>query len=147
MYDRAVVFHGTTPAAGAGFSLTNPPMGENAGPDAATFRLVAATFRLVTEATAGNRFVAVVYADPDLDYCRNGAQVAVVASTNPARFSFAASRGQAEWNTNNDVYVPLEPVIFGPAHTLRIDVDGVKPLDQLSQIAFLYERVAATERD
>lgn len=126
------VVYGTQPAAGGGFSLTNPGR--------IGWLLLGVTFRLVTDANAANRFVRVEADDGSgTIYSRNGFAQAVTAGTT-AFFTFQGSRGSSDWNANNEAYLPLQPLLFAPGHKLLISIAGVQAGDQLSQIALMFER-------
>jgi hypothetical protein len=138
MRGRNVVVSGDKPAAGVGFVLTNPYLAEAWGVDEPAAVLVAVAFELVTDATVANRFVSVDYSDGTVVYARNGVQGAVAASTNPARFTFDATRGQSEANSNADVFAPLLPIVFEPGHQLRIAVANIGAADQLDKVRLTF---------
>jgi hypothetical protein len=135
---RTVVVNGDKPAAGVGFALTNPYLRESRRDAGGVATLIAVTFELVTDANVANRFVSVDYADDQQVYARNGVQGAVAASTNPARFTFQAYRGQSEANTNADVFAPLLPVSFPAGHRLLVAIANVAAGDQLDKLRFVF---------
>lgn len=123
---------GTSPAAGANFSLTNPGR--------PGWLLVGVLFRLVTDANAANRSVTVDYDDGNGSlYMSNGIQGVVTANTT-ALFAFDAHRDTSEANVNNQVFAPLYPAAFEPGTKLQINVLNKQAGDQLDRIMLVYER-------
>lgn len=126
------VVYGDAPAAGANFSLTTPGR--------AGWKLLSLTFKLVTDANAANRSVTVDADDGNGKlFASNGMQGVVLASTT-ALFSFQANRGTSEANVNNQLFVPLLPVIFEGGQKLQINVLNKQAGDQLSNIVAMFER-------
>jgi hypothetical protein len=123
---------GDKPAAGAGFTLTSPGR--------PGWRLVAVTFRLVTDANAANRSVTVDYDDGNGSlFGSNGMQGLVTANTT-ALFSFDRQRTVSEANTNSQVFAPLLPVEFQGGQKLQINVLNKQATDQLDRVVLVFER-------
>src|SRR3954471_5282930 len=95
------ILKGDTPAAGANFSLTSPGR--------PGWRLVAVTFRLVTDANAANRSVTVDYADENAPLVASNGMQPVIAASTTQILAFMANRGQSEWNSNSQSFHPLLP--------------------------------------
>lgn len=123
---------GTSPAAGANFSLQNTGLQDS--------RLLSITFKLVTDGNAASRYVSVDYNDGNSHlFVRNGIQGAVAASTT-ALFSFNSHRTISEANANNEVFAPLQPALIQSTQSIGINVANIQATDQLSQIVMLWER-------
>lgn len=123
---------GASPAAGANFSVAVPGEFEQA--------LLSITFQLVTDATAANRFVELVYTDGNnKTFYRSGLPGAVTASTT-ATFCFAVHPQSGAANTGNQVYAPLAPLVLVPPNTIGITVTNIQATDQLSAIVMRVAR-------
>jgi hypothetical protein len=123
---------GSTPAAGSGFTLTNPGQ--------FGWLLTCATFRLVTDANVANRFVTLDYDDGNgVIFCRNTFPQAVTASTT-AVFSFQADRGSSDWSANNDASLPLKAHFFEPGQKVQVNIANVQAGDQIDRIRLIMER-------
>ena len=123
---------GDQPAAGQPFTLTSPGR--------PGWRLVALTFRLVTDANVADRAVTVDYDDGNGSLFGSNGFGAVVQAGTTELFSFQANIGQAAWNTRGQAFVPLLPVEFMGGQKLQINVLGVQAGDQLSRIVQVFER-------
>jgi hypothetical protein len=123
---------GTSPAAGANFSLTSPGR--------PGWKLVAVLFRLVTDANAANRSVTVDYDDGNGSlFVSNGIQGVVTASTT-ALFCFTSGRTVSEANVNNQVFAPLQPAEFMGGQKLQVNVLNKQAGDQLDRVVLVFER-------
>jgi hypothetical protein len=123
---------GTSPSAGASFSVTSPGR--------PGWRLIGVLFRLVTDATVANRSVTVDYDDGNgVLFGSNGMQGVVAASTT-VNFSFDTQRTVSEANSNGQIFAPLRPEYFQGGQKLLINVLNVQAGDQLSRIALVFER-------
>jgi hypothetical protein len=128
----AEVVRGDQPAAGASFSLTI------AGVFAA--RLLALTYRLVTDANPANRAVTLDYDDGNGSlFAREGAGLVVTASTTQD-FAGQHRRGVAEWAANTIVFHPVPAVILHQGQKLQLNVANIQAGDQLSRIVLRLER-------
>jgi hypothetical protein len=126
------VVYGDTPSAGANFSLTSPGR--------LGWRLLAVTFRLVTDANVADRAVTVDYDDGNGKlFSRNGFGAVVQASTTED-FAFQANMGQAAWNTAGQAFCPLLPVEFQGGQKVQINVANIQVTDALSRIVLAFER-------
>jgi hypothetical protein len=123
---------GDKPAAGASFSLTSPGR--------PGWRLIGATFRLVTDANVADRAVTVDYDDGNGSLFGSNGFGAVVQASTTELFSFQANIGQAAWNTRGQAFVPLMPVEIMGGQKLQINVLGVQVGDQLDRIVLVFER-------
>ena len=123
---------GAQPAAAAHFS-------EAVGGGYLT-RLITVFCRLVTDATAANRAVAVEYLDPESSrFLIAGAPVTQPASTT-TDYAWQAFVGQSDWTVDDTVLVTLPPLLLLPTMTWRIFVDNIQAGDQLSQVRYVRER-------
>jgi len=103
-------------------------------------RLISLHVRLVTDANVANRTVLVEYrdaADARLDF--SGAPV-VQTATDTVDWIFSAFQGQAEWEIDDSILVPLKPSFLPPTFDFRVFVDNIQAGDQLSRIRFKWER-------
>lgn len=123
---------GTTPAAGASFSLTTPGR--------PGWLLVAVTFRLVTDANVADRAVTVDYDDGNGSLFGSNGFGAVVTANTTELFAFQANVGQAAWNTQGQAFVPLLPVEFQGGQKLQINLKNVQAGDQLDRIVMAFLR-------
>lgn len=133
-YDPAPleVVLGTTPAAGASFSLTTPGR--------PGWLLLAVTFRLVTDANVADRAVTVDYDDGNGSLFGSNGFGAVVTANTTELFAFQANVGQAAWNTQGQAFVPLLPVEFQGGQKLQINVLNKQATDQLDRIVMAFLR-------
>lgn len=96
------------------------------------WRPLSLRFGLTTSATVASRVVTVDYTDPDgVVWIRNGAAVAVTASTTAQGFDFNYQRGQAEWTSVGDVLAPLAAVILEGGLQIRVNVLNIQAADQI----------------
>lgn len=103
-------------------------------------RLLSVHVRLVTDANVANRTVLVEYRDDaDRRYMLSGAPVVQTAS-DTIDWTFDVFQGQAEWEIDDTVVVPLKPMLLLPGHDFRVFVDNVQAGDQLSLVRFWRER-------
>jgi hypothetical protein len=123
---------GTTPAAGASYSLTSPGR--------PGWLLLAVTFRLVTDANVADRAVTVDYDDGNGSLMASNGFGAVVAASTTELFAFQANIGQAAWNTRGQAFAPLLPAEFQGGQKLQINVLGVQATDQLDRIVMTFQR-------
>lgn len=126
------VVYGTTPAAGANFSLTSPGR--------PGWLLVAVTFRLVTDATVADRAVTVDYDDGNGSLFASNGFGAVVQATTTELFAFQANVGQAAWNTEGQAFVPLLPAEFQGGQKLQVNVLNIQATDQLDRLVLAFLR-------
>lgn len=125
-------FTGTSPAAGADFTL--------ALDGKFTTRLVSLHCRLVTNASVANREVVLEYRnDQDLRFALMGAPVTWPASTT-VDYEFNILQRQAEWPVDSSVLVPAFPMFLPGGWNLRIHVVSMNAADQLSAIRGTWER-------
>lgn len=125
---------GTTPAAGASYSLTSPGR--------PGWCLLAVTFRLVTDANVADRAVTVDYDDGNGSLMASNGFGAVVAASTTELFAFQANIGQAAWNTRGQAFAPLLPAEFQGGQKLQINVLGIQATDQLDRIVMTFQRRA-----
>jgi hypothetical protein len=120
------------PAAGAGYDLTLTPYDR--------WRLVFAHFTLTTDENEADRYVTLDYPDgTSVALVRDGAAVAVEASTDAQAFEGSLNRGVGEWNDASAVFFALCGVWRpGGAHVL-ISVDGIQAGDQLGDIRLTFD--------
>jgi hypothetical protein len=123
---------GTTPAAGASFTLTSPGR--------PGWLLIAVTFRLVTDANVADRAVTVDYDDGNGSLMASNGVGFVVAASTTELFAFQANIGQAAWNTRGQAFAPLLPAEFQGGQKLQINVLGVQAGDQLDRIVLTFIR-------
>lgn len=124
---------GVQPAAGAGF--THKLAGTYVS------RLLAVVFKLTTDATAGNRYVAVEYqGDNGLAFAVSAAGVTVAPSTTAQRFAGSILRGNGEWATGTDILFPLAPVFLHGGESVKITLTNEGVADQLSAIELVFDR-------
>jgi len=103
-------------------------------------RLISVFCRLVTDGTAAARTVLVEYRDAaDARYAFSGAPVTQAASTT-TDWAFNVFQGQAEWEIDATILVPLAPILLLPTFDFRIFVDNIQAGDQLSLVRFVWER-------
>jgi len=107
-------------------------------------RLVTVFCRLVTDGTAASRTVLVEYRDAAGNrFAIDGAPVTQSASsTNDWAFSW--QRGQPDWEVDGTIMVGLSPLLLLPTMDFRVFVDNIQVTDQLSRIAFVWERFYTT---
>lgn len=103
-------------------------------------RLVSLFCTLTTDANAADREVVVEYRDQDdARFALAGAPVTVSANSSVS-FFFSAWQGQAEWQVDGSVLVPLPPLLLDPTYDFRLHVVNAQVGDQLSAIRFVWER-------
>jgi hypothetical protein len=122
----------TKPAAGANFTVTLSPN--------FYWRVQACVFTIVTDANAANRYITLqtTFGDGVANWV-NGASVTVSANTTQ-RFAGSADRTIAEWNTNTDVFFPIDRSFLRDGVQLAINVQNIQVGDQLSAIYFTFDR-------
>lgn len=137
-YGLPIYEQGTSPTAGNPFAPTL---------DGSWFyRLISVSCRLVTSADAGDRTVLVEYLDNQSNrYMLSGAPVTQDPDTT-TDWTFDIWQGQAEWEIDGTVVVPLKPLILLPSHTWRIFVDAIDNTDALSRIRYVYEKLYTTDQ-
>lgn len=102
--------------------------------------------RVVTDANAADRTVAIEYRDhEDQRLMLAGAPVAQTASTT-TDYVFSAWLGQSDWSVISTVLVPLPPLLLLPTWDMRIVVNGVQAGDQISRVRLLWERFYTTDQ-
>jgi hypothetical protein len=130
------VVPGTQPNAGAGFTFANPSQ--------YTARLLAITFRFVTDANVANRTVHVDTDDASGNIVTRDGIGGVLTATSTAFFTFSVQRTGADWDTNNFAYAPLSGVWMEGPRNVQITVANIQAGDQLSQIQMLWERMRSS---
>lgn len=129
---------GKQPVAGGGFAFALERYDK--------WRLVAVTFTIATDATAGNRYVTVEYTgSTQTNRLADAAAVTVAPSTAAQRFCGSLHRGNSEWNTGTDVLFPLSGLWLDPGSSVAIDITNVGAADQLSAIVLTFDRLASIE--
>lgn len=125
-------FIGTSPAAGADFSLKMEGR--------YTTRLVSLHCRLVADANVANREVVLEYRnDQGLRFALMGAPVTWPASTT-VDYEFNAGQQTADWPVDSSVLVPLSQMWLPVGWDFRIHVVNIAATDQLSAIRGVWER-------
>lgn len=123
--------------------VASPAAGANAQivvPGQFATRLIAITFRLVTDANAANRIATVDYQDgAGNTFVSSGASAVQTASLTQDYFG-DTERGVAEWNTNTPVWFPIADVILMPGRIVQVTVANKQATDQLSRIFAVFER-------
>jgi hypothetical protein len=123
---------GTQPAAGASFAFAI------AGQYVAC--LVGINYTLVTSAVVANRSVRVQYDDGSGNVFYEEASGAVVQASTTARVRHNESRHASDWDTNNNIYNPIEPLPLFGSQVVRINVQNIDAGDQLSGITMTFRR-------
>lgn len=123
---------GTQPSAGAGFSLSLDGR--------YTTRLVAITFRLVTDANAGTRTVRVAYKDAAGNLRAFVVAPLTQAASKTIDYSFARGISAASSVADLMACAALAELFLDPTDAIAVDIDTVKAGDQLSAIVLTVER-------
>lgn len=127
------VIRGTDPGANTNFVLTLDSRW--------SWRIVACSFTLTTDANIANRYVTMEYAQDDGTVNVINAAAVLVTASSTARFSGSLTRGVAEWNTGTDVLFPLCPVWLFGGSTVSIIVGTKQAGDTLTKIRFVVDRI------
>ena len=123
---------GTSPAAGAGYSLTVS--------GAYAERFMACRFQLVTSATSANRIVTVDYVNPGAGIFASAGPTAIQTASLTNMYCGTQGFGASDWNTGTAAFFNLPNIILLPGFQLQINVAAIDTTDQLSAITFLRER-------
>ena len=120
------------PAAGASYSVVLDSR--------YVWRVKHAVFTLTTDGNAANRYVTVQYLAADTNpLWVNGASVTVSANSTQ-RFVGSTDRGVAEWNTNTDVFFPLDKALLYDGGTFKVNVGNIQVGDTLTLMYFIFDR-------
>lgn len=104
------------------------------------WRLIGATFTLVTDSNVASRYVTIEYlAANGQSMSADGASVLVAASSTQ-RYLGQFRRGPAEWNTGTDVYFPLTGWWLETGRRVTINIANVQVGDLLSKVALTFDR-------
>lgn len=125
-------FVGTSPAAGASFSLTIN--GEF------VHRLLALVFTLTTDANAANRYVTVECRGKDGLAFSVSSPAAAVSANSTQRFAASAWKAVPAFDSTTDLFFPLDAVFLYPGDVLAIVVASVQAGDTLTAIRGVEER-------
>lgn len=105
------------------------------------WRLIAATFTLTTDSTAGNRYTTIEYlAANGNSAIADGAAVLVAPSTTAARFLGSLYHTPGEWNVGTDVFFPLSGLWLEAGRRVTINVANMGATDILSKVALTFDR-------
>lgn len=123
---------GTSPAAGAAFSFTQP--GTFVG------LLLSLVVQLVTDATVANRTVRLEFDDGNgLIFARSAASP-VQTATQTGRYAFTADRTANDSDTNLFFQAPAPQLYVLGGQKVQVNVTNIGAADQLSGIVMLWER-------
>jgi hypothetical protein len=131
-YGRPSLEYGPSPAAATAFVQTVE--------GAYLVRLLTLYCRLTPDANAANREVTLEYRNAaDERFYLAGAAVTVPAS-DVTDFMFSAYLGEATWEVDSTVLVPIAPLILEPTFDFRVNVLNAQVGDTLTRIRFVWER-------
>lgn len=126
------VLLGDSPAAGSGFSITNPGR--------LGWLLVAVRFQLVTSAVVGNRNVTVDYEDGNgTIYMRHPFSAAQAAGATQL-YNLSERYGAPFAGSSGALFGGLNPMPFDVGRKLQVNVAGMDAGDQLSSIVLAFLR-------
>lgn len=128
---------GTSPAAGAGFSLTVS--------GAYYERFTTCKFTLTTSATVASRVVTVDYVKPGTGIFYSAGPTVIQTASGTGVYNGSIGFGPSDWNTGTAAWFSLPDIILPSGYQLQINVAAIDTTDQLSAISFIRERFQTGE--
>jgi len=126
------VFSGVSPAAGANFTRTTA--------QGYAERLVGLTWQVVTDATAANRNLSVVYQDADTNPFALQTAPNVQTATTTVVYGATIGGSAAGVLVGGRMSLALPPLILFPGHRFVIQVSNIQVTDAITAIRGLVER-------
>lgn len=125
---------GVQPAAGSNFIFK--PSGTY------VWRLVSIVFKLTTDATAGNRYVAVEYqGDNGNAFSVNASTVTLAPSQTGQRYAAYIGNSESASGTGTDILFGLAPIFLHGGDTVAITITNKGAGDQLSAIELVFDQL------